>query len=1396
MKTKLHTILLAVFLLLIPFISIGQVPDLKTSADFILFSSSGGITNSGVSQILGGAIGTDFGALTGFEAVNCVKHIADDESEQCKLDLQTVYNEITAIVPTSTIAAASLDGGTFTAGVYQINTAVSLAGHLTLDAQGNSNAVFIFKIVGAFTTAASINMYLINGATANNVYWHGTAAIGAGAGASLKGTFMTNAGAVAFGAGVSLEGRALTSLGEVTISGSILTGCLLQQATTVTLTQPTFEVATGTIDVTTPLGGGLSYSIDGVDFTNTSGHFPLLPGGDYTVTSKNSSGCISWTNATLVSYVHTPTLGTAADFILFSSSGGITNTGVTQILGGAVGTDFGALTGFDNVNCVKHIEDDESAQCKLDLQAVYNEITGIVPTATITAASLNGVTITQGIYQLNEAVALTANLTLDAEGEPDALFIFKVIGAISTAASVNILLINGASVNNIFWHGTAAIGSGANASLKGTFMTNAGAITLGAGTLLEGRALTVVGEITISGSTLTGCIMPEATTVTLTQPTCSVATGTIAVTAPLGAGLTYSIDGIIFTNTTGLFSNVTAGDYTVTSKKLDGCLSMTNVTIIGFGHAPELGTVSDFVLFTSAGAVGNTGISVISGGAVGTNFGAITGFESIDCEKHTQDAQTNQCAIDLQKAFNEIKDITPTAIITAASLSGGTLSPGVYQINTAAAVTIDLTLDANHNPNAIFIFKVTGAFSLAASVNILLINDASVNNIFWNVDGAVSAGAGASLKGTFLALAGEIALGNGASLQGRALTIAGAVNIFNNTVSVCIKPALPTVTLTQPNCSQNTGSILVTSPTAAGMTYRIDYCDFSNTTGIFNLLDAGTYLVKAKDLEGCISESKTVVIIEGSPPITWTGASTNDWNNTGNWDLAELPGVYCDAIIPINAVVNVSSYLTAESKNLLIETGAVLTIEPGKTLTVNGTLTNIAGISGLIMKSDINGTASLKHNTANVSASFERFMNDTDWTNWADGWHFISSPVAAQAFSPNFTVDPVTDYDIYAWYEPSNLWANYKNSTEPPTWATANTINNGLSNNSSNFLAGKGYMVAYNYPAVKVNSGILNVADITIQDLTLTGTSNTNRSWHLLGNPFSCALTWDAGSDWNFTNIAGVVKIWNETLQAYSDLTSTPATSIPATNGFMVQVSSGTGSLTLPAIKRDHSTQAFYKNTIAIPRIVLTAAPFDRSSGQQATICFIPEATDSFDLAFDSDFLPGFAPMFYSLAAENKLSTNALPEISTGLTIPFGFVKTEGDAYVIEMIENNEGYQVFLSDIKTNMMHELSAEPVYFFTSEMNDDPNRFALLFKPVGVGEKHESSKLNAWVYGNQLYAQIESGNTLLEIFDLQGRLLQSISVSSIGLYTQKVNIPSGTYVIRTICESNIQSAKISVL
>ncbi len=432
-----------------------------------------------------------------------------------------------------------------------------------------------------------------------------------------------------------------------------------------------------------------------------------------------------------LSFGQIPDLGTAADFVLFTTSGGLGNTGVSQIYGGAIGTNFGAIIGFDEVECVKHLPDAVTAQCSLDLQAAFTEIHNITVTQTIIATALSGNTFTAGVYLINSAADLAADLTLNAQNNPEALFIFNISGAFTSAAAIKIILINGALAQNVYWNVDDAIGFGANTSMKGTFISQAGAIAIGAGSSLEGRALTIAGAVTIYSDIIVKCLLPTLPVTVLTQPTCSTSTGTITITAPSGSGLTYSIDGSSFTNTSGIFTNVPGGAYIVTAKNSDGCMSWKSETIISYAHAPDLKTAADFVLFTTIGDVGNTAISTVTGGAVGTNAGAITGFGSIDCVQHIQDAATLQCSLDLQAAFDEIQNFSVTQTLDAASLSGGTFPAGVYLVNSAATLTSTLTLNAQDNPDALFIFKIKGAFGAAASASIILINGASVNNIFF-----------------------------------------------------------------------------------------------------------------------------------------------------------------------------------------------------------------------------------------------------------------------------------------------------------------------------------------------------------------------------------------------------------------------------------------------------------------------------------------------------------------------------------------------------------------------------------------------------------------------------------------------------------------------------------------
>jgi len=203
--------------------------------------------------------------------------------------------------------------------------------------------------------------------------------------------------------------------------------------------------------------------------------------------------------------------------------------------------------------------------------------------------------------------------------------------------------------------------------------------------------------------------------------------------------------------------------------------------ILTFAQVPNLGAAYDFVIYTPNGALGNTGISNINGN-IGTHNGAITGFGAptvVHGNIDSVDAITAQCAIDVQAAYNEIFSTPATVVGHAAAFGAGeTLPEGVYSIGGAGSVGASLTLDAEGNSDAIFIFKFGGAFTTGASTTINLINGALSSNVFWIAEGAIALAASTDMKGTLIASNGAISMGAGGLLEGRLLSTAGAASIY------------------------------------------------------------------------------------------------------------------------------------------------------------------------------------------------------------------------------------------------------------------------------------------------------------------------------------------------------------------------------------------------------------------------------------------------------------------------------------------------------------------------------------------------------------------------------------------------------------------------------------------
>ena len=174
--------------------------DLRSLSSFEAFTGRGAITNSGTFT---GDVGTDIGILTGFSGPSFNGNIHDNDAltAQARIDLLKVYIHLNNIFEThpGTHAPAFGSGETLTPGVYSIGGAGSVAGKLTLDGQGDPNAVFIMKFKGAFTAGAATSIVLINDADAANVYWVAQGALSVGAASTIKGTLLAYPGAITLG---------------------------------------------------------------------------------------------------------------------------------------------------------------------------------------------------------------------------------------------------------------------------------------------------------------------------------------------------------------------------------------------------------------------------------------------------------------------------------------------------------------------------------------------------------------------------------------------------------------------------------------------------------------------------------------------------------------------------------------------------------------------------------------------------------------------------------------------------------------------------------------------------------------------------------------------------------------------------------------------------------------------------------------------------------------------------------------------------------------------------------------------------------------------------------------------------------------------------------------------
>jgi hypothetical protein len=211
-------------------------------------------------------------------------------------------------------------------------------------------------------------------------------------------------------------------------------------------------------------------------------------------------------------------LGTAGDFSVLAGST-VTNTGPTVIsadagFGGNLGVSPGsAVTGFPPGIVTPpgtiHVTDGVASNAQADLTIAYNDAAGRPCDQNRTSQDLGGLTLTTGVYCFDTSAQLTGTLTLNAEGNPDAVFIFQVGSTLTTASNSAVALIGGAQACRVFWQIGSSATLGTNTAFTGNVLALT-SITANTDTDVEGRLLARNGAVTLDSNTIhTPACAPE-----------------------------------------------------------------------------------------------------------------------------------------------------------------------------------------------------------------------------------------------------------------------------------------------------------------------------------------------------------------------------------------------------------------------------------------------------------------------------------------------------------------------------------------------------------------------------------------------------------------------------------------------------------------------------------------------------------------------------------------------------------------------------------------------------------------------------------------------------------------------------------------------------------------------